>query len=56
MLAREGGLTGAGDTDQYNQCKLWNLDFHGQCTWKIAICVGGPTAGSTGPTGAKRTA
>src|SRR5687768_5481709 len=55
VLACKRGLARAGSPDQYDECELWNPDFHRQPTRKIAICVGGPSARSTGPTGAKLT-
>jgi hypothetical protein len=50
--AGERALAGAARADQYDEAGLGELDPHRSNT---AICVGGPTSGSSGPTGRKRT-
>lgn len=52
-LARERALTRARGTDQHDKAGIRKLEPHRLNT---AICVGGPTSGSSGPTGRWRTA
>ena len=48
VLAREGALARAGRPDENDEARVWELDPH---LLNTAICVGGPTSSSTGPTG-----
>src|SRR5215469_12662057 len=48
MGAGKSGLSASGRTDQHNQRQLGNGDLH---KLKTPICVGGPSCGSSSPTG-----
>ena len=52
VLRGERPLAGARGADQHHQARLRKLDPHRSNT---AICVGGPTSASSGPTGRNRT-
>src|SRR5262245_14545154 len=53
VAPREGGLAGAGSTDQHDEAELGDSEDHDVNT---AICVGAPRSASTSPMGTKRTA
>ena len=48
VLPREGALARSGCTDENDKARVWKRDLH---LLNTAICVGGPTSPSTGPTG-----
>jgi hypothetical protein len=49
---RERALAGPAGSDQHDEAGIGQLDPHRSNT---PICVGGPTSGSSGPIGKKRT-
>src|SRR5262249_10383131 len=49
-------LAAAGWTDEYDERQFWDRNSLQSVFSKMAICVGAPTALSSGPTGKKRTA
>src|SRR5262249_14322746 len=57
MTAREGALARAAGADEDDEAELGDGDRHRHASPlpKIAICVGGPTTASSGPTGTNLT-
>nr|BFE54005.1 hypothetical protein GCM10017745_74320 [Saccharothrix mutabilis subsp. capreolus] len=58
VRARERRLARAGGADQHHQAQVRDLQLHQSCsptTVKTAICVGAPSAGSSGPIGSNDT-
>lgn len=56
VLPRERRLPGPRGPDEDDEREVREGDLHASALVKSAICVGAPTSGSTGPTGANRTA